>query len=224
MQRCIKRKPNTTPWRNWGDFMYLSRIELNIELRETMKALASPSKFHGAIEGSFSGERARRLWRIDTLNGKQYILVLSETIPNLEHFAKQFGYLEKYETKDYSRLLNRVADNEKWRFRLTANPTISKSHGKIMAHITSEYQKKWLMDRAERCGFSLHEDAFWTVQSKWYNFSKKDGDKSANIRLLSVTFEGVLTVTDAEKFKETLCRGIGREKAYGQGLMTIVRV
>lgn len=224
MQRCIKREPNTTPWRNWGDFMYLSQIELNIELRETMKALASPSKFHGAIEGSFSGERARRLWRIDDLNGKKYILVLSEAIPDLEHFAEQFGYSGEYETKDYSVLLNRITDNERWRFRLTANPTISKSHGKIMAHITSEYQKKWLMDRAKRCGFALHEDEFQTMQSKWYNFSKKDGDKSANIRLLSVTFEGVLTVTNAEKFRETLCRGMGREKAYGQGLLTIVRV
>lgn len=204
--------------------MYLSRIELNIGLRETMKALVSPSKFHGAIEESFSGGRARRLWRIDDLNGKKYMLILSEEIPNLEHFVGQFGYAGVYETKDYAILLNRVSDGMKWRFKLTANPTISKSHGKIMAHVTPEYQKKWLMDRAERCGFLLEDNEFQTVWSKWYNFSKKDGDKSANIRLLSVTFEGMLTISDAEKFKETLCKGIGREKAYGQGLMTIVRV
>lgn len=204
--------------------MYLSRIELNIGLRETMKALVSPSKFHGAIEESFSGGRARRLWRIDDLYGKKYMLILSEEIPNLEHFVGQFGYAGVYETKDYAILLNRVSDGMKWRFKLTANPTISKSHGKIMAHVTPEYQKKWLMDRAERCGFLLEDNEFQTVWSKWYNFSKKDGDKSANIRLLSVTFEGMLTISDAEKFRETLCKGIGREKAYGQGLMTIVRV
>lgn len=204
--------------------MYLSRIELNIGLRETMKALVSPSKFHGAIEESFSGGRARRLWRIDDLNGKKYMLILSEEIPNLEHFVGQFGYAGVYETKDYAILLNRVSDGMKWRFKLTANPTISKSHGKIMAHVTPEYQKKWLMDRAERCGFLLEDNEFQTVWSKWYSFSKKDGDKSANIRLLSVTFEGMLTISDAEKFRETLCKGIGREKAYGQGLMTIVRV
>ena len=34
---------------------------------------------------------------------------------------------------------------------------------------------------------------------------------------------GKITVTDARRFKETLCHGIGREKAYGQGLLTIVR-
>ena len=204
--------------------MYLSRIELNIGLRETMKALVSPSKFHGAVENSFSGERSRRLWRIDDLNGKKYILILSETIPNLEHFAEQFGYVGKYETKDYSILLDRIMNGGKWRFRLTANPTISKSHGKVLAHITPKYQKKWLSDRAEKCGFSLDDDEFQTVQSKWYDFHKKDGDKSANIRLLSVTFEGILTISNAEKFKEILCNGIGREKAYGQGLLTVVRI
>lgn len=204
--------------------MYLSRIELNIGLRETMKALASPSKFHGAVENSFGGEKSRRLWRIDDLNGNKYILILSEEIPNLEHFAEQFGYLGKYETKDYSLLLDRIVNGGKWRFRLTANPTISKSHGKVLAHITPKYQKKWLSDRAEKCGFSLDDGEFQTVQSKWYNFHKKNGDKSANIRLLSVTFEGMLTISDAEKFKETLCNGIGREKAYGQGLLTVVRI
>ena len=204
--------------------MYLSRIELNIGLRETMKALVSPSKFHGAVENSFSGERSRRLWRIDDLNGKKYILILSGTIPDSEHFAERFGYVGKYETKDYSILLDRIMNGGKWRFRLTANPTISKSHGKVLAHITPKYQKKWLSDRAEKCGFSLDDDEFQTVQSKWYNFHKKDGDKSANIRLLSVTFEGILTISNAEKFKEILCNGIGREKAYGQGLLTVVRI
>lgn len=203
--------------------MYLSRITLNPALRETMKALVSPSIFHGAIENSFDGARARRLWRIDDLNGKKYILIVSEAMPNLKAFAEQFGYAGEYETKDYSPLLDRILDGGKWQFRLTANPVVSKSHGKIMAHITPEYQKKWLDSRAEKLGFSLDEAEFQTVQSKWYDFRKKSGAGSSRVRLLSVTFEGILTVTDAKQFKEALCNGIGREKAYGQGLLTIVR-
>lgn len=196
---------------------------MNPALRETMKAMVSPSLFHGAIESSFDGERARRLWRIDDLNGKKYILIVSEAMPDLKAFAEQFGYAGEYETKDYSPLLDRILDGGKWQFRLTANPVVSKSHGKIMAHITPEYQKKWLGNRAEKLGFLLDEAEFQTVQSKWYDFRKKDGAGSSRIHLLSVTFEGILTVTDAKQFKETLCNGIGREKAYGQGLLTIVR-
>lgn len=208
---------------NWGDDMYLSRITLNIALRETMKALVSPSIFHGAVERSFDGARARRLWRIDDLNGKKYILILSEVKPKLKNFARQFGYDGEYEIKDYTPLLNRILNGEKWRFRLTANPVVSKSHGKIMAHITPEFQKKWLSSRAEKLGFSLNEAEFQTVQSKWYDFRKKEGEGNSRVRLLSVTFEGILTVTDAEQFKATLCNGIGREKAYGQGMLTVMR-
>lgn len=204
--------------------MYLSRIMLNPGLRETMKALVSPSILHGAIESSFTGERSRRLWRIDDLNGKKYILLLSEELPDLEHFSEQFGYAGAHETKNYRPLLERIQNGEKWRFRLTANPTVSKQDGKIMAHITPEYQKKWLSDRAEKHGFSLTAGEFQTVRSEWYDFYKKNGERSARVRLLSVTFEGMLTVSDPEKFKEALCRGIGREKAYGQGMLTVVRV
>ncbi len=211
-----------TQCRNWGDAMYLSRITLNTALRETMKALVSLSIFHGAVESSFDGARARRLWRIDDLNGKKYILIVSEAVPDLKSFAEQFGYTGEYETKDYSPLLDRISNGERWRFRLTANPVVSKSHGKIMAHITPEYQKKWLAGRGEKLGFALHEAEFQTVQSKWYDFRKRSDAGSSRVRLLSVTFEGVLTVTDAERFKETLCNGIGREKAYGQGMLTIV--
>lgn len=205
-------------------FMYLSRVELNIGLRATMNALASPSIFHGAVETSFEGERNRRLWRIDALNGKKYILILSEQKPDLEHFAEQFGYGGHYETKDYSPLLDKIQAGGKWRFRLTANPTVSKLRGKILAHVTEEYQKEWLFRRSEKHGFSLDNDDFQTVGSKWYDFRKKNGSDNVRIRILSVSFEGVLTVTDAEKFKETLCLGIGREKAYGQGMMTVIGV
>ncbi len=203
--------------------MYLSRITLNTALRKTMKALASPNLFHGAIERSFDGARARRLWRIDDLNGKKYILIVSESVPDLKQFAEQFGIAGEYETRDYSPLLDRITEGGKWQFRLTANPVVSKMNGKIMAHITPEYQKKWLTDRAEKLGFSLNEDGFQTVQSKWYDFHKKDGKGGSRVRLLSVTFEGRLAVTDAERFRETLCSGIGREKAYGQGMLTIIR-
>lgn len=204
--------------------MYLSRITLNTSLHKTMKALVSPSIFHGAIENSFEGTRQRRLWRIDDLNGKKYILILSEEVPNLKFFAEQFGYANEYETKEYTPLLDKISNDGKWRFRLTANPVISKSHGKILAHITPEYQKKWLISRAEKLGFLLDENEFQTVQMKWYDFYKKNDEGSSHVRMISVSFEGILTVTNVEQFRKTLCNGIGREKAYGQGLMTIIRV
>ena len=71
--------------------MYLSRAELDPARRSTMIALTSPQKFHGAVENSFSGERRRRLWRLDSLNGKLYLLLLSEELPDLTGLCAQFG-------------------------------------------------------------------------------------------------------------------------------------
>ena len=48
------------------------------------------------------------------------------------------------------------------------------------------------------------------------------GRRSCPPTLLVVTYEGVLQVTDPEAFKALLCEGVGRGKAYGLGLMTII--
>ena len=58
--------------------------------------------------------------------------------------------------------------------------------------------------------------------SQWYRFRK--GAQRQNVRMLAVTYEGILAVTDAQAFRMALTKGIGREKAYGMGLLTIAGI
>ena len=208
--------------------MYLSRIELDTASRETARVLASPQLMHGAVEQSFQGERKRRLWRVDWLDGKCFLLVLSEDRPDFTALAKQYGFPgtdPAWETKDYGKLLERISPDQPWRFRLKANPVRSvkendaPGRGKVTAHVTPEQQKQWLIKRAEDCGFSLCADAFGVVHTQWLKFNKGD-DREVTLRM--ATFEGVLTVTDPERFRDALLSGIGRAKAYGCGLMTVI--
>lgn len=207
--------------------MYLTRLFLNTEKRETMKAMACPAHFHGAIESAFSGERRHPLWRMDSLGEKHCLLILSEDIPELSAAQSQFGYAElPQETKDYSPLLDRIYKDSRWSFRLAANPTYSKSNpdgrGKVCAHITPEHQMRWLVSQGEKHGFEVDENASRVSSSRWNQFYKgSDGNKK--VTLLSVTYDGVLKVTDPVLFKEALIGGIGRGKAYGMGLITLVR-
>lgn len=106
--------------------MYLSRAELDPTRRETMVALISPQKFHGAVENAFAGARRRRLWRLDQLGEKLYLLLLSEERPDLTALCAQFGTGAPPETRPYDPLLERVTAGSCWQFRLTANPTRSK--------------------------------------------------------------------------------------------------
>ena len=204
--------------------MYLSRIMLDSTRPKTMLALASPNLFHGAIESSVSGERTQKLWRLDSLRGERCLLILSEEKADWNSVCEQFGIAGMAaETKVYDTLLQRITENSRWQFRLRANPTIAVSQaekrGKVCAHITTAYQMQWLAERAEKHGFSLKPEEYLVTENKWYSF-RKGG--THHVRMLAVTFEGLLTVTDVELFRHTLTQGIGREKAYGMGLLTVI--
>lgn len=210
--------------------MYLTRMELDAEKRDTRKVLLSPNLLHGAIESSFPGERERRLWRIDEFMGRYYLLLLSSEVPDLSSAAKQFGKEKDgkpWETKCYDSLLERIRTDSVWQFRLTANPTVcvkssgDDARGKIHAHITPEYQMRWLIDRCESHGFKILPEEAFVVGSRWQRFYK-GSERRRPVSILAVTFEGILTVTDEELFCQTLQRGIGRGKAFGMGLLTVM--
>lgn len=208
--------------------MYLTRIALNIEKRNTMRALSSPNLFHGAIGSAFSGERPKVLWRIDRLGKQDYILILSQETTDFSSFIEQFGYDgAEAETRPYDKLLERVEVGSKWIFRLNANPTKREynkdidKRGKRKACGTIKEQQGWLINNCEKYGFKLTDSSFKVVGDKWYRFYKNEG--SCPITIRAVTYEGVLEVKDEALFKEALCGGIGREKAYGLGLLTLVK-
>lgn len=211
--------------------MYLTRMELDTGKRDTRKGLLSPSLFHGAIESSFVGERKRRLWRVDEFQGRYYLLLLSDQPPSLSHMAKQFG-MERgelpWQTKSYDTLLERIQPGGVWQFRLTANPTKSVkspqpgNRGTVHAHITPAHQLQWLLDRCENHGFFVDPEEVLVVKDQWQRFYKGNQRKKP-VTLLSVTFEGILTVTDEARFRQTLLEGLGRGKAFGMGMLTVMR-
>ena len=144
--------------------MYLTRMELDTDKRSTRRLLSSRSKIHGMVESAFAGSRERRLWRLDSLGGRLYILVLSEEKPNLEAAVREYGNpKEGFLTREYESLLARITDQSRWRFRLVANPTQSISRastgqrGEVRACVGAEQQESWLKKRAEKNGFTLEE-------------------------------------------------------------------
>lgn len=211
--------------------MFLSRIKLDVLNKYTQIALVSPNKIHGAIEDSFPriadrSKSNRNLWRIDHFNGETYLLLLSEEKPDFTKIVKQFCKgMEDVEIKDYDVLFKKVHNESVWRFRLVANPTKSVKcdgrRGKIVAHITPKHQMEWLKKQSEKCGFKIAAQYTSVIASGWKIFKKKN---EREIRLMEATFEGILIVKDSEVFINMLKSGIGREKAYGMGLLTIMRV
>lgn len=205
--------------------MYLSRVAIDVKKYDTMKALYNLERLHGIVESSFLGARQRNLWRLDRMAGEDYLLLLSAVPPKTNSLPQQIGYdNSSWETKSYDGLLERVNCGSKWYFRLTANPTVAMptgkgERGKVKAITITSKQREWLKGQGSKKGFLLQDNQFDVVQSEWKNLVKNNRE----IQILAVTFEGVLTVTDKEVFCNTLISGIGREKAYGMGLLTVAR-
>lgn len=213
--------------------MYLCRVKLDVTKRQTMRVLSSPNLMHKAIEESFPGVRKRRLWRVDMLHNEQYLLVVSEDRPDLGRLSKLFGYAcneNSWECKAYSKFLDSLEVDQIWYFRLCANPVRSsnkdndkeegRGRGKIHAHVTTEQQEKWLLDRQSKYGFLIDPESYGVTHSRWLKFRKYSGHRVA---IRAVTFEGLLRIVDPTLFRKLLSEGIGRGKAYGCGLMTIAR-
>lgn len=200
--------------------MYLSRIWLDTRNRDTMWALSNPNRFHGALEAC-DPDRSRKLWRMDDLAGRKCLLVLSDGRLDLSHAAGQFG-IDSYEQAPYDRVLDRIVVGSCWQFRLVANPTYRRRNGDksmLRGHVSPAHQARWLIGKSAACGFTLDPDGFGIMASRNVIFDKATGEK---VQFKSCHYEGLLEVSDVDAFRAALVGGIGREKAYGQGLMTIV--
>lgn len=212
--------------------MYLSRVEIDLNNRQKIQDLSHLGAYHNWVEQSFPQEideqkRLRHLWRIDVLNYKTYMLVLSKEKPDLQKL-ETYGVKGSAMTKDYDHFLNQLDEGQIMRFRLTANPSrkIARLHqkqGKVVPHVTIAQQKDWLLQKAAKNGFEIVENEnglnFDIVNREWKLLRHKGGHHA---KLSCVTFEGILKITDISQFKDALINGIGREKAYGMGLLTVI--
>lgn len=208
--------------------MYLSRVKIDIHNRKKTKDLTHLGAYHHWVESSFpdelkEGTRSRKLWRIDTLQGDKYLLLVSEKKPDMEYFEK-YGVTGSGCTKDYDKFLNSIDDDRVYRFRVTLNPVKAISHGigkrgRVVPEITSDQQLHFFESRAEILGFELIPNEYQIVERGWEPFGKQ-GQRM--LRLSKATYEGMLNVKDKNAFYHTLTEGIGKKKAYGFGLMTVI--
>ncbi|MFR4778467.1 MAG: type I-E CRISPR-associated protein Cas6/Cse3/CasE [Finegoldia magna] len=222
--------------------MYLSRVEIDFDNRMKTRKLTHLGAYHDWVERSFPedfelGNRTRKLWRIDRLNDKYYLLIVSENKPVIvsEDNPEKEG-LERYgvsgtgQVKDYDKFLNSIKTGGKMRFRVKLNTVKADSHegkkaglkrGRLFPIVNQEELVRFLIDRSKKNGFKVEEDDFVVVEKGFEKLQKKN---MKPLDLAMATYEGNLVVTDEEKFIKTLTEGIGKKKAYGFGMMTVIPI
>lgn len=110
-----------------------------------------------------------------------------------------------------------------------------------VAHRTTAHQLDWLLRRTGKWGFSIPDSRTDTaapgmtpapdtptphevriVNTTRYSIRKKEDEtRSATVTMQAITFEGRLSVTDPDRLRTAMLTGIGPNKAYGCGLLTL---
>ncbi|MFI9582253.1 type I-E CRISPR-associated protein Cas6/Cse3/CasE [Streptomyces sp. NPDC052236] len=120
---------------------------------------------------------------------------------------------------------------------------------KRTAHLTPVHQRGWLLDaeRQRRSGLRILEKPddkrllpggttykkhehdgdrheLTVRDQRSLEFAKSRDDRAADkrrVKVVTVTFDGRLVVTDPDALRRTLTQGLGKARAYGCGLMTL---
>ncbi|MDD5219466.1 MAG: type I-E CRISPR-associated protein Cas6/Cse3/CasE [Candidatus Bipolaricaulis sp.] len=145
--------------------------------------------------------------------------------------------------KDVSKAYGQLLDRQTLAFRLRANPTkrigSDAEHGGLLAGkrvglLREEKQIAWLARKGATAGFELlraecphPQEGVQRVPSVTARVEgrqegrKREGHQLHTMTHLAVLFDGLLRVTNAADFRQTLIRGIGSGKAFGFGLLSI---
>ena len=206
--------------------MFMTRVQL--------KRLPTPDVIHSVLSAAFPGKRSENanenLWRVDNLGDTKVLIIVSTDVPDLKQLVISVGKSKVGEfsvnepnkldkTVDYEPFLKSIANNQKWNFRLCANPvehkrqTPTDKRGKVFALRSISEQLHWVRSQGDKNGFSIIGCS--VTGDSWIAFDR--------IRIRSITFDGLLTVKDPDAFRRALTQGIGRGKAYGCGLLTIAK-
>ncbi len=223
--------------------MFLHRIHLDPRCREARRDLSDPYQLHATLCRAFS-EPDRKcpegeiLWRLEPETdptGCPRILVQSRSIPDWTSMGVQ-GWLAKadpaIDLKDRLKL-DSLKLGQRFRFRLRANPCVTRN-GKRLGLLRLEGQEKWIERKGGQHGFSLPQLASSDLsespqgridvrisQEQMLRGKQHTGN---GIRVYSVLYDGILTVTEPDVFRGALQTGIGHGKVMGLGLLSVVPI
>jgi CRISPR system Cascade subunit CasE len=126
--------------------------------------------------------------------------------------------------------LDSLKSGQRFRFRLRANPVVTRN-GKRLGLLKQEEQAIWIARKGERHGFSLSQLASFDrsepsqvrVDVRVSQEQMLHGTQHAGngIRIFSVLYDGILSVSEPAKFRDAMQTGIGHGKVLGLGLLSV---
>ena len=222
--------------------MLISRVRLQpdaAEKKEFWEHVDSAYHMHSLVWDLFTDGPERKrdfIFRQDMVHGLPAFFCVSDRAPN---DRKGIWIVEP---KQYAPV---VKKDQMFSFVLRANPIRAKRddehkqhrHDVVMeaktrlkektgelpreADIVQEAGFVWLAQKGDANGFSIRNGDIRADGYLQHQFKKTKGDHE--IRISTIDFTGILTVSDPDLFVRALFTGIGPAKGFGCGMMMIKR-
>lgn len=229
--------------------MFLSRLVPDVRSREARRDLADIVDLHRTLMRAFpqTAETSARsafdlLFRVEGDGARPCVLVQSAVRPDWTLLSDGWLLDELQEPGNGAvielvRAWSTVTSGQELRFRLVANPSrkvkptdTGKRHSARVPLRSDEDRIAWLARKGRQNGFDLVAvnddpdvpDTRVTPTGTRIGHKREDGGAHA-VTFDTCCFDGRLRVTDLDRFLTGLRKGIGPEKAYGCGLLSIAR-
>lgn len=203
--------------------MHLTQLSPDPRSAQARRDLADPYELHRTLVRAFVADDQqappRFLWRLETpANWNEPVLLVQSCHPaDWSGLEAVPGYLRQPARSKVVRLEELLAVGARYRFRLLANPTVTRA-GKRHGLVGEEAQLAWLGRQGERLGFSV-ETALTAASDVLH--SRKGATR---ISLQRVCYEGILLAQDTAALAGALQNGVGPGKAFGCGLLSLARL
>lgn len=200
--------------------MYLIRIEL--DRRDARGLLSDCQQMHRFVTGFFGTDRrsGQILYRTNLVQNKLCIYLYAE------HPAERIPDNCCVQQRDVASWLSSMETGQLWSFDLIASPTkkvASEGKKNSQRRILRQPQERqeWLERKAEQSGFAIVQVQ---EQEQLHVSGRHHANRGGVMYHDAYHYQGVLQITDSERFQRALQTGIGSGKAYGFGMMMVKRL
>lgn len=206
--------------------MYLSKLTLDPRHPQVRRDLSDAYEMHRTLARAFApdSERppARFLWRLERsaeFRPLSVVLVQSEVAADWSVLEDLSGYAAEIQGNKAVDLEKLVRSEARYRFRLLANPTVTRA-GKRYGLLREEEQISWLNRQGERYGFTIQG----CIRGACERLRARQGSTGNRITLDTALFEGILYTQQPDRLCQGVLHGLGHGKALGLGLLSLARI
>jgi CRISPR system Cascade subunit CasE len=207
--------------------LYISAIHAPADSQFSATAAWDYYKVHQLVCTGFPDRQAAReariLFRFDIEGDTGFLFVQSKTKPD---WSRLDPLLKLSVVGPKECVMPPAEPGTRLRFRLLARPSMrvgdkaSSDRGRRLTLTKERDQRDWLDRKGAEHGFTVE---ICEISGRVWHDGKK-GDRLPNGTpkpILATLFDGILVVADPVKIREAVASGIGAQKAYGFGLLSV---